>query len=311
MRSYDEMKKLAERAVKIAEKMNQLGLSYLLRSNNEFGGVIFSIEDTLINGDRRRIAHIIGPDYKLYREYLDYKEEGALDVIDARILTFPDSPFVLTARTRPALTDEENDLEFIIVGDRANQLARLRIEVDKRNAEIKELSFLLDSAMKRIDALETELKTKSEEIRRNFEVVRSVTEENTRLRSYLSQLTTLVEQYMIGDYEKTAALEHLLQKAKTIGRAQAMDVYDMVEQVVKKHRKIQDEIAMMTIPDVGDINKSFREILREMLPDIAKSITPHVIEALKTSGVNVEGIDTRKIAKEVAEKLREEQVAHA
>ena len=311
MRSYEDRMKLAEKAISIVNKMNSLGLQYLLRSSNEFGGVIFEIEDTIVDGDRRKIAHVIGPDYKLYKEYLDYKEEGATDVIDARLLTFPDSPFVLTARIRPGMTDEENDLEFIVVGERANQLARLRIELDKRNTEIRELSYLLDSAMKRVDALEHDLKIKSEEIRRNFEVVKNVTEENTRLRSYISQLATLVDQYMIGDYEKASALEHMLKKAKVIGREQVMDVYELVEKVVQKHRKIQDEIAMMTLPDVKDINKGFRDVLKDMIPDIAKSITPYVVEALKMSGAKVEGVDVNKIAKEVAEKLREEQIAHA
>lgn len=308
---YDDRRKLAEKAITIAKRMDQLGLSYLLRSTNEFAGVVFEIEETLVDGDRRRIAHVVGPDYKIYKEYLDYKEEGTDDLLDARILTFPGSPFTLTARVRSGLTDEPGDLEFVIIGDRANQLARLRIELDKRNAEIRELSYMLDSAMKRVDTLEHELKIKSEELRRNFEVIRSMTEENSRLKSYITQLTSVVEQYMIGDLEKSAALEHLLKKAQTIGRSQVMDVYDLVEQTVRQHRKIQEELSMLSLPDVKDINKGLREVLREMLPDIAKSITPYVIEALKSSGANLEGVNVDQVATEVAKKIKEGEMANA
>lgn len=308
---YDDRRKLAEKAITIAKKMDQLGLSYLLRSTNEFAGVIFEIEEMLVEGDRRRIAHVVGPDYKIYKEYLDYKEEGTDDLLDARILTFPGTPFTLTARVRPGLTDEPGDLEFVIIGDRANQLARLRIELDKRNAEIKELSYMLDSAMKRVDTLEHELKIKSEELRRNFEIIRSMTEENSRLKSYITQLTSVVEQYMIGDLEKSAALEHLLKKAQTIGRSHVMDVYDLVEQTVRQHRKIQEELSMLFLPDMKDINKGFKDVLREMLPDIAKSITPYVIEALKSSGANLESVNVDQVATEVAKKIKEGEMAHA
>jgi len=308
---YDERRKLAEKAVTIAKRMNQLGLSFLLRSSNEFAGVLFEIEETLVDGDRRRIAHVVGTDYKVYKEYLDYMEEGTDEVVDARILTFPGAPFTLTARVRPGLTDEPGDLEFIIIGERANQLAKLRVELDKRNAEIRELSYLLDSAMKRVDTLEHELKIKSEELRRNFEIVRSMTEENSRLKSYITQLTTVVQEYMVGDLQKASALEHLLKKAQSIGRSHVMDVYDLVEQTIRQHRKIQEELSMLTLPDVKDINKSFRDVLREMLPDIAKSITPYVIEALKSSGANLEGVNVEQVATEVAKKIKEGEVAHA
>lgn len=310
-KEYEEKKRIAEKAISIASKMYDRGLAFLLRCTNEFAGVVFKIEEVMVDGTRRRIAHYIGPDYKVYREYLDYMEEGSEEAIDARVLTFHGHPFILTARVRPGFVDDEGEFSFVVIGERANQLARLRIELDKRNAEVKELSYLLDAALKRVDILENDLKTKSEELRRNWEIIRSTTEENSRLKSYITQLTTLIEQYMVGDLEKAAALEHMLQKAKSIGRMQAMDVYDLVRRTVEEHRKIQEELTMLSLPDVKDVNKSIRDAMREMLPDMVKSITPYIVEALRMNGINTDGVDVDKVAAQVAKKLKEEQVAHA
>lgn len=308
---YEEKKRLAAKALDIAKAMHKKGLYFLLRTTGEFAGVGFDVEEIIVDGVRRRVARYIDTSYNESREPLDYLEEGSSEPIDARVLKYNGYPFVVTARVRPSFVDDESEFSFVVVGDRANQLARLRIELDKRNIEIREQSYLLDAALKRVDMLENDLKVKAEELRRSWEIIRSTTEENSRLKSYLTQLVTLIEQYMVGDLEKTAALEHMLQKAKAIGRTQAMDVFDLVRKTVEEHRKIQEELAMLTLPDVKDVDKSFRDAVREAIPEIAKAITPHIVEALRVNGVKVDGVDVDKIATQVAKKLKEEEVAVA
>jgi hypothetical protein len=283
----------AKKAVKLDRKMYNLGLAHYLRPT-EFAGIAYQVREEVINDRFRRIVSYVDTNLQLREDFLDYLPPGADKPISVSILEFHDAPFILTARTAPGLIDSQDIIQQVILGPEANRFMNYKIELEKRNEEVRSLNYVIDNIRKSNQYLEDQLNFMGEELRNMRETVRTITEENSRLRSYLVQLASVAEQYMVGDLEKTSQLEYLISKAQTLGRFKVMDIYDMLDTTLSKMRKIQEQQAFLQPSDI----RNLRDIIS---PEMVKQIAKSVVEELK--GMDGQ-IDIDRLAEKVASKIQ-------
>ena len=284
-KDIEERKRKAKKLVESIKKLNRLGLQFLLRSNNTFGGVVYHIERVPSRDlpvGYRTVLHLILPDGREAKEYADWYNAGNFE--DCIVLSFPDSPFLLTMRRAPTMTDDEEDLEWILLDARAKSLAELKADVVIKQETIEELRWVIEEKDKTINSLKREVRSLRERVREYEAELDRISKEYVDLMTEHRQLLILVQKHMAGEIEATTAIKEILARAEAAGKYEVMGVKDRLIDVLKKEREISELLQIMYGGN-GHINmdvlekrlsKLVEEKLKAMIPEIVKSISASV-----------------------------------
>jgi len=263
----EERKRKARRILQSLRKLNREGFVFLLRTqgNGTFGGIVYHIEKVNVPDlpiGQRTVFHLILPDGREAKEYADYYDGSTLH--DAIILSFPDTPFALTMRTRPTLTDEDDDMEWMIHGARAEPLATLKSELQRRNEEIEELWWMLEQKERRIKSLEREVALLREKVRDYEAELDKISEEKVQLESELRRIMIIAQKHMAGELEAHAAVKEILARAEQAGKWEVMGVRDKLLEFLKKEKEISELVQIVYPGGNGQLPSRIEKML-EML----------------------------------------------
>ena len=229
----------ARRILKALKKLYSRDYYILLRTNGTLGGIVYSIERRVVNGDVRTVYHLVTPNGEVVREYGDFMGEGMLEPVDARPILFHNTPIILTQRTVPGTDDDEENFTWIIVGEQAAYLERLKIANNKYVAEIREQKYIIDQLQTSLKIAEDKVSVLAEQNRMLEEKVSRLSEENLMLLEAIQNLRFKVNEYMIRGFVGEEALQNILRHLDTIGRRYG-SVMDMVKEMYDKERELRE-----------------------------------------------------------------------
>jgi len=291
-KDIENRKKLARKLLKALKKVDRAGLKILLRTNNTFGGVVYHVENVPTTDTpfgHRTVMHLLTPDGREMKEYAEYYDGSNLH--PCIVFNFPDSPFLLTMRKAATMTDEDDDVEWVIVGARAESIAEMKADIIAKQQIIDELNWLIEQKQQTINAQKREILALRERIRNyereNEELSRKVVDYETMLR----RLETLLEKHMAGELEATTAMKEILARADLAGKWEVMGAKERIVELLRKDKEISEMLQLIYGGNgypVDAIEKKLEEVverkLKELVPEITKSLQSVVVRETKGEG---------------------------
>lgn len=238
-----------------------------------WGGVIYHVSRVPSKDaptGYRTVLHVITPDGRDVVEYAEFFDGARLE--SCVVYDFPDSPFIMTMRRSPTLTDNPDDLEWVIVGSRAEYLAELKNELSAKSMIIGDLQWLLEQRNQSLEQLKRQVTMLEEKVREYEKELEVLSREKVDLETSLRRIITLVEKHMAGELEATAALRDILKKAELAGKYEVMGVKDRLEHILERDREIMDKIQTMYSGDGVVSDKKMSELVELLSKKIDEKI---------------------------------------
>jgi len=282
----EKRREKARMVVKSLNKLRKWGLQFLLRSNNTFGGIVYNVEHVPAKDfpGYRKVLYLITPDGRDVQEYADWYYRGKYE--DCIILSYPDAPFLLTIRKRPGLTDEADDIEWLLRGYEAEYVAQLKVDVATKQKIIEELTWHLEQLKSTNEKLDLEVKRLREQIREYEAEIDHMSTEVTDLRTTLRNIAIIAEKYMIGELEARKALSEILKKVESIGAYEVAGVKDRIMQILERDKEIKEQLELMYGPIEVDIKKTLEEIVEKKVREVVKDIVKEILLEIKEGKTN-------------------------
>jgi len=274
-------KKLASRVIKAIRKIDRHGLKILLRTNNTFGGVVYH-QDNVPAPDtpfgRRTVLYLLTTDGKDAKEYAEFFNKASLE--SCLIFTFPDSPFLMTVRKAPTLSDDEGEFEWVILGARAENIANLKSDLIIKQETIDFLRWMIEQKDQTINTQKREILALRERIRDYEKELDELSRKVVDYETMLRRLETLLEKHMAGELEATAAVKEILTRAEMAGKWEVMGAKDRLIEILNKDKEIKERLELMYGGDgsapADTIKKELESVverkLRELLPEIVRGL---------------------------------------
>lgn len=264
-----EIEENKRRAIKLVKSLNRLAketpLKILLRSNNVFGGVVYHVSRVPSKETPtgfRTVLHIITPEGKEATEYAEFFDGSKLE--SCIVLDFPDSPFVMTIRKAPTLSDKPEDVEWVILGSRAEYIAEMKYELSVKSQIIDDLEWLVDQRTKSLEQLKRHVSMLEEKVREYEKELNRLAQDKVDLEMTLRKLIVLVEKHMAGELEATAALREILSRAEMAGKYEVMGVKDRIDMILERDKEIRDKLQMMYSGDGAITDRKMAEIVESV-----------------------------------------------
>lgn len=277
-----EKERLAMKVLKALSKIDQWGLRILIRTNNTFAGIVYNIE-SVPAGDtpfgRRNVLYILDANGKKVREYAEFFDGSTLN--PCIIFNCVDAPIMVTMRKSPTLDDDMDNMEWVIVGARAENIADMKADLVAKQQIIDDLSYILEQKQQTINAQKREITALRERVKiyekENDELSRKVVDYETML----SQISILVEKHMAGELEATTAMQEILARADRAGKWEVMGLRERLVEVLRREKEISEALQII----YGGGNGVKAEDLERKLADIVerklRELVPQIVEQLK------------------------------
>ena len=213
------------------------GYVILLRSNGTFG-VVYHKEIVVMNGLKRELLYVVTQEGRDVREFADYYNGVRLE--SCVIIDFREAPFMLTARKRPSLSDDEEEFEWMLTGVTAEYYANLKNDYDRLLEHMRYLRSEIEARERRIQELEDRIKILSEENRDMQSVIERLNREVSLYRRELFAIHSMAEQAVADAALARSALNDIKNRIEQVGR---WGLYgpDVMEAYMDKMIRLRDK----------------------------------------------------------------------